>query len=157
MARTPVEVPEELLSTMYQCPDCARENQGPKPGAEFNWVRASGKHGVRRLTYCRPHQSARNGRAQKLRMQTEEAKAKRRAWNRANWTRYREMYYRVNRNAYRKNRAARLARNAAWAAANPEQRKKTQDAYRERKRARSRSLRKPVAVHTMTLREPPKE
>lgn len=143
MARTPVEVPEELLSMRYQCPDCARENQGPKPGAEFNWVRApQRKYGVRRLTYCRPHQSARNGQSQKVRMQKPEAKAKRRAWDRANWTRYIARRYARHKEYYARNRAKRLAAYAAWAAANPEQRKVSQDAWRKRKRLRGR----PVAV-----------
>lgn len=143
----PVEVPEELLAQEYPCKDCADErggdDKGLNPGSAYTWVRAKAyKGGVRRTAYCKRHQSIRNGRAQKTRMQQPEAKAKRRAWDRENWRRYVTARYAAYRSYYRRNRERRLAYYAEWAAANPDKRKASQDAWRERRRLRGR----PVAV-----------
>lgn len=134
-----VEVPEEQLRSLYQCADCALEGLGPKPGSEYNWVKAARyKGGVRRLPYCKVHQSARNGAAQKKRMQRPEAKQKRRAWFRANWTRYRAANYAASRAYYQRKREERAAQYREWVAANPEKRKASQDAWRQRQRLRGR-------------------
>lgn len=141
----PVDVPAELLREQYPCRDCAEErgDEGLNPGDAYAWVRAPKyRLGFRRTAYCRRHQSIRNGRAQKARMQRPEAKAKRRAWDRANWTRYIATRYAAYRSYYRRNRAKRAAAYAEWAAANPEKRRASQEAWRERRKLRGR----PVAV-----------
>lgn len=154
--RTPEQIVDWLLEQQYRCADCGED----RPANVFAWRRVKAasrgfrRFGVAPQGYCRSHQSIRNGASQKERLKKPEAKEKRRAWDRANWTRYRARRYAEFRRYYARNRARLLANYAQWAADNPEKRKASQDAYRERKRQRSRSLGRPVAVHTMTMRDP---
>lgn len=142
--RTPDQIVDWLLSQEYRCADCG----DMRPADLFAWrkvpatTRGQRRFGAVPQAYCRPHQSKRNGQAQKARMQRPEARAKRRAWNRANWTRYLARRYADYQKYYAKNREKRRAAYDAWVAANPEKRKKSQDAWRERRRLRGR----PVAV-----------
>ena len=142
--RTPDQVVDWLLSQEYRCADCGEM----RPADLFAWrkvpvtTRGQRRFGVIPQAYCRPHQSKRNGRAQQVRMQNPEAKAKRRAWDRANWTRYIARRYADYQKYYAAHRAQRAAAYAKWVAANPEKRKASQDAWRERRRLRGR----PVAV-----------
>lgn len=137
--RQPVTVPEALLTQTYSCPDCVKEGVvEPLPGSEFNWATAPRyAAGVRRQTYCKRHQSARNGAAQKKRLQQPEAQAARREYQKKTWKRYMAKRYAQNRAYYARKRVERRAAYDRWAAENPERRKASRDAWRARQKLRS--------------------
>ena len=148
----PIEVPDAVLNQSYRCADCAKETGGDglQPGSEFNWARAPKyKLGFRKQSYCKRHQSLRNGAAQKKRLQQPEAKEARRAWDREHWKRYQARRYADSRAWYARHREERAEAYRAWVERNPGKRKASQDAWRARQRLRGRA----VAVHRPIMKE----
>ena len=142
-----VVVPEELLQKEYACPDCAAETGGDglRPGTEFAWVPAKNyRYNLRRNTYCKRHQSIRSSASRKKRLASEPKdgpvwQAKRAAdlaLKERHPDRRREQT-RLAAARYRQNHPERArAAVRAWAERNPEQRKVSQDAYRQRHKLR---------------------
>lgn len=141
------DVPEELLHQLYPCPDCAAETGGDglRPGTEFSWVAAKAyRGGVRRAAYCKRHQALRSSQSRKKRLAAEPKDGAVWAAKRAADQDYRERNLEERRAQERE--AARRYRQrhperarlsvATWAARHPETRKRSQVAYRERRRLR---------------------
>ena len=139
------DVPQELLSQTYQCPDCAAEGLGPKPGSEFSWAAAPKyKDGVRRVNYCKAHQSKRASASRAKRLAEspkdgpvwEAKRASDRRYvdrNRVEWRK--QQAERSRRWRQRHPEQARMS-VAAWAEKNRAKRKESQDAYIQRRRVR---------------------
>jgi hypothetical protein len=132
---------DALLAESYRCADCARETGGDglNPADAFAWRKApKARYGVAPQSYCRRHLSARNGAAQKKRLSDPDARkaqTTRTLKNRANERTKRNAWQRANA---RKHPEQNALRYRAWVEANPEKRKASQDAYRERQRHHSR-------------------
>lgn len=139
------DVPAELLSQTYQCPDCAAEGLGPKPGSEFSWAAAPKyKDGVRRVNYCKVHQSKRASASRAKRLAESPKDGPVWAAKRAADRRYVDK----NRDAWREKQVERSRRwrklhpeasraaVATWAEKNRAKRKASQDAFVQRRRLR---------------------
>ena len=123
-----------------RCPDCARENgnDGMRPLDEFFQVRAARyAGGVRVSAYCKRHTRIRKAatlrnapEGSKLRESQRKAK---REWAARNRVKIKE-----NRTSWRiANPKKVAAANDRWRRKHPDVRKKSQDAYRERRKTRS--------------------
>lgn len=119
------------------CPDCARERGGSgcTPLPDFNQGQ----------DYCRRHMLARkNASRAKTLATSEEARAKKRAADK----RYRERHA-TERATYlqtwKKRNSQKVAQwYARWVAANPEKRRESQDAWRQRRSLRGETYRQKV-------------
>ncbi len=125
------------MSDFKVCPDCAAErgDDGMRPLAEFYLVRAARyKNGVRISAFCKRHTKARNAAALKAapegsRLRESQRKAKR------EWAARNRERIKTNRARWRiANPTKVAAANDRWRRKHPEVRKKSQEAYRERKK-----------------------
>lgn len=143
--KTPVVVPPEQLAAEYQCPRCAAEGIGPKPGSDYTWTTAARyKGGVRRAAWCKAHQSKASSAAQKQRLAAHGPGTPVRDKFRAGWRKSTATYRAVHPDRakasakkYRETYPDRVAAmKARWEEANPEKRRAIRDAYRAKQRLR---------------------
>ena len=133
--RTPESVADELLSATYRCADCVAQ----RPADVFAWRKDPRvRWQVTRQAYCRTHQSVRNSAAQKKRMAQEDARKAQTERAKARRPLDRPMRAKWSRMDYQKHPEKYAERYKAWVEANPEKRKASQDAWRERQKLRSR-------------------